>query len=393
MANVLLLSLVVLLAVVVFPASGLTCSYSCTKYSWAYKSCGTWGWGRCGYHKSYTGTCYRTCRNGGWTAWTTYSYSTCTKTCGTGYRNRYQRRSCTNPSPYGGGKSCYGGSTQSVRESCNTHSCKVNGAWSSWSYSSYGTCSVTCGGGTRTRTDRRTCSNPYPRYGGRACYGNSYKYTKYSCNTKVCIIHGGWSSWSSVSSGACSRSCGSGYQTRKYRRTCTNPVPKNGGRVCSGDNALTTVTACNTQNCPINGGWSCWTTTTGSCSKTCGRGVRVLTDKRTCTNPAPQYKGTACSGSSTRTRNEICNNLVPCGVDGGWSNYRIARVGRCLRRSNGSATQTVRFRRTCTNPAPKHGGAECKGTKTIVQKLKCNQLAPFTVKSNIQPMGQASLVD
>ncbi|XP_070177237.1 coadhesin-like isoform X3 [Littorina saxatilis] len=261
-----LLSLVVLLAVVL-SASGSSCSYSCTKYKTAYKSCGCWGWGRCSYRKSYSSTCSKYCRHGGWTSWTTYSYSTCSKTCGTGYRYRYQKRSCTNPRPYNGGKSCYGSSTKSVRE---------------------------------------------------------------SCNTRYCPIHGGWSSWSSsVSSGACSRSCGRGYQTRKYKRTCTKPVPKNGGRQCSGDNAQTIVSACNTQSCPINGGWSCWTTTTGSCSKTCGRGVRVLTDKRTCTNPAPQYKGTACSGSSTRTRNEICNNRVRCdNTVKGYPRYRWSRARR-----------------------------------------------------------------
>ncbi|CAG2196493.1 THBS2S [Mytilus edulis] len=44
--------------------------------------------------------------------------------------------------------------------------CPVNGAWSVWSDN---TCSVTCGVGTRSRS--RSCSNPYPQYGGNKCIG------------------------------------------------------------------------------------------------------------------------------------------------------------------------------------------------------------------------------
>ena len=50
---------------------------------------------------------------------------------------------------------------------------KVNGGWSA-----YGACSATCGGGIQTRT----CSNPAPKYGGRACVGAATK----SCNTAPC---------------------------------------------------------------------------------------------------------------------------------------------------------------------------------------------------------------
>ena len=53
--------------------------------------------------------------------------------------------------------------------------------------------------------------------------------------------------------------------------------------------------------CLVDGGWSSWTR--GSCSKTCGGGIRTST--RRCNNPAPSCGGDGCSGSSIRR--DICN--------------------------------------------------------------------------------------
>lgn len=51
----------------------------------------------------------------------------------------------------------------------------INGGWSGWS-----SCSVTCGGGTQTRT----CTNPTPSGGGATCSGS----TSQSCNTGICVV-------------------------------------------------------------------------------------------------------------------------------------------------------------------------------------------------------------
>ena len=56
----------------------------------------------------------------------------------------------------------------------------VDGQWGR--FSSWSTCSRTCGGGTRTR--QRECNNPPPSNGGLDCVGDATR--ERNCNTNAC---------------------------------------------------------------------------------------------------------------------------------------------------------------------------------------------------------------
>uniref|UniRef100_A0A4W2ED23 Semaphorin-5A n=1 Tax=Bos indicus x Bos taurus TaxID=30522 RepID=A0A4W2ED23_BOBOX len=112
--------------------------------------------------------------NGAWSAWT--SWSQCSRDCSRGIRNR--KRVCNNPEPKFGGMPCLGPSLE--YQECNILPCPVDGMWSCWS--SWSTCSATCGGGHYMRT--RSCTNPAPAYGGDICLGLHTE--EALCNTQPC---------------------------------------------------------------------------------------------------------------------------------------------------------------------------------------------------------------
>uniref|UniRef100_A0A8C5ZLX5 ADAM metallopeptidase with thrombospondin type 1 motif 9 n=1 Tax=Marmota marmota marmota TaxID=9994 RepID=A0A8C5ZLX5_MARMA len=57
----------------------------------------------------------------------------------------------------------------------------TDGSWGSWSH--FGTCSRTCGGGIKTAI--RECNRPEPKNGGKYCVGRRMKFK--SCNTEPCL--------------------------------------------------------------------------------------------------------------------------------------------------------------------------------------------------------------
>ncbi|XP_033759595.1 A disintegrin and metalloproteinase with thrombospondin motifs adt-1-like [Pecten maximus] len=286
--------------------------------------------------------------DGGWTSWG--SYGSCSVTCAGGLKSR--TRSCTNPAPQHGGASCGNSDTSSA--SCNTNPCPIDGEWSSWG--SYGSCSVTCAGGVKYRT--RSCTNPAPQYGGASC-GNADT-SSTTCNTFPCPIDGVWGSWGSYA--PCTLTCkdyGTSQTGTKTRtRSCDNPAPQYNGADCP--NSDTHVATCTTSTyCPINGVWSAWNSW-NTCSVTCASGVQHRS--RTCTNPPAQYGGLPCSGSTNDS--QVCT-LPPCPIDGAWSSW--SAWGSCtVTCGGGTATRG----RSCTNPTPQYGGAQCSGN--VTDTMDCN---------------------
>ncbi|KAK3084929.1 hypothetical protein FSP39_021552 [Pinctada imbricata] len=336
--------------------------------------------------------------DGHWSAW--LPWPKCPVTCGGGLITRL--RYCNHPAPNYGGKYCVGNATMTMK--CHTNNCPVDGGWSTWT--DYGKCSVTCGAGRQFR--HRTCSNPHPLYGGKACNGTNNEAK--TCSSSPCPVDGKWSVWSKWSH--CSVTCGTGSISRY--RVCNNPVPTNGGANCTGSDHETHVCnkhqcplwtdwqgwshctvscgvgtqsrsrscidhnhhhhkhdcmgaplesmSCNVQACPVNGGWSNWTNWT-QCSVSCGSGL--MTRIRSCDNPKPDHGGATCIGNHSESG--VCN-AGDCPVDGEWSGW--STWSHCpVTCGNG-----VRNRdRKCDNPSPSGGGQNCTGSKSESQV--CSQLA------------------
>ncbi|XP_048741741.1 A disintegrin and metalloproteinase with thrombospondin motifs 4-like isoform X2 [Ostrea edulis] len=66
--------------------------------------------------------------------------------------------------------------------------CKtVDGGWTDFgTFTNWTSCNVTCGGGTTTRKQVRTCTNPAPVHGGKNCSGPRVKIEKKDCNLNPC---------------------------------------------------------------------------------------------------------------------------------------------------------------------------------------------------------------
>ncbi|XP_033728344.1 semaphorin-5B-like [Pecten maximus] len=172
---------------------------------------------RATHHHIGCSSCGDHCCNSNGPVWSYWSH--CSGSCGEGTHHR----TCTHH--------CSSLSSQTQTETCHhLVSCPV--------WSDYGECSVSCGVGTQSRH----CIHH--------CYGQQSHQTQ-QCHKPVCVqaaVDGHWSSWSNF--GTCTTTCGSGKQIRT--RTCSNPAPANGGRACDPDDngdRETNIQWCSKQEC------------------------------------------------------------------------------------------------------------------------------------------------
>ncbi|XP_052812493.1 thrombospondin-1-like [Mya arenaria] len=144
------------------------------------------------------------------------------------------------------------------------------------------------------------------------------------------LVDGNWANWGAWST--CDVTCENGTQVRM--RTCTNPVPKNGGLNCTGQDRQ--IRMCSKDLCPVHGGWSGWSDW-GTCSATCDVGMSQRW--RACTNPKPALAGDFCLGAQQEYK--MCT-ASPCSTWMDWGSWTSCSVtcGAGLQRRYRNCTST-----------------------------------------------------
>ena len=163
----------------------------------------------------------------------------------------------------------------------------------SWSYGNWTVCSVSCGGGTETRT--ATCVSSPGNMPAVATFCNSLHppITQQICNPDTCPTY----RWQAGSWGVCTTECGGGQQTRSV--TCIsslgNVMVTPGNSTCPLIDMPISSQLCNTAACVaprwVAGNWS-------NCSRLCGGGLQTrsvscqapndtVVASSLCTPPAP----------------------------------------------------------------------------------------------------------
>lgn len=267
------------------------------------------------------------------------TWGSCSQSCGSGTRMR--RRGKIEPEV--GGTECVG--MRIEKQNCPPKPCPKDCEYSGWS--DWGGCSVTCGGGDRWR--QRTMRQP--SYGGKECDKNLAS-EKNPCGETPCPAHCRWASWGAWS--ACSQTCGTG-PGMKVRFRNFKTLPTRGGVHCSGDSFMTTQ--CNQASCGSTCTWSPWTNWT-ACSTSCGLGQRLRwRDQAALSSPKKP-----CQGNLVEMR--PCN-MSSCPLDCTWQAW--SDWSSCTTRCGGGERQRIRWPRT-TNMS--EGSKPCAGDSVWIET--CN---------------------
>ncbi|KAL5272728.1 hypothetical protein ACHWQZ_G000802 [Mnemiopsis leidyi] len=214
-----------------------------------------------------------------------------------------------------------------------------NGGFTNWS--PWSECSVQyCGGGIQHRT--RNCTHPTPRYGGHDCYGNDTDTRP--CNSDICGY------FESVDTTG----------TKLYSEV-EGVLLYEGGTVCGLGFDNHTANAI----CREMGHHTAISFRQGILYEDVQRQRQIKLADVHCKND----DWTTC----TAERNTECTHdndvIIACELalprDGGWSDY--GKWTTCSAKCGGG---THSRDRTCTNPTPRYGGANCEGNVTEVGE--CN---------------------
>jgi hypothetical protein len=202
-------------------------------------------------------------------------------------------------------------------------------------------CTLTCAGGTSTRT--RTITAP-AEYGGLCDATNE----TVPCNTQPCPIDCKWNDWEGWS--ACTQTCGSGSTTRVRS---VNVSAMFGGAPCNGSG--TDTVPCNTPPCPIDcvGDWGAWP----ACD--------CLTSKQTRTyavSVPAQFGGRECNATNGQNETQSCVvvSCVPVACVGAWSAF-----GNC------SCTLNTQVRTYEVSVPSANGGPACPTANGATESQSC----------------------
>ncbi|XP_048069099.1 SCO-spondin [Ursus arctos] len=312
-----------------------------------------------------------------WSGW-----SSCSRTCGPGLA--FQRRDLLRP-PLPGG-SCPSDRLRS--QSCFVQACPVAGEWAVWG--AWGPCSVSCGGGHRSR--QRSCVDPPPKNGGAPCPGTSHEGAP--CALQPCTgdtdcglgrIH--------ISAELCRKGlvppCPPSCLDPEANRSCSGhclegcrcppglllhdahclPLSECPCLVgeelkppgvpflldnCSRCTCEKGALLCEPGGCPVPCGWSAWSSW-GPCDRSCGSGVRARF--RSPSNPPAASGGAPCEGD----RQELQACHVECGTEApGWTPWTpwSACSRSCLTIGGGPGWRSRS--RLCPSP----GDTSCPGEAT-----------------------------
>jgi hypothetical protein len=244
--------------------------------------------------------CPTDCVVSGWT-----TFGECTKSCGTG--TKAKSRSVAVDQKHGG-KICPTLSTSAV---CNDFMCPVDSVTGPWG--GYTACSVTCGGGSQSRT------RPLVKAATHGGLKHGELTQKKYCNLEKCPVDCKVSLWSKYQ--ACSERCGGG--TQHKTRTVVTPA-QNNGVACP---ALLAHQQCNAHPCPTDcaHSWNSW----GACDKSCGGGIQTRTFD---VDAAAAHGGDECPTEMDR----VCNTMY-CPTDCAMSKW--SGFGGCTK-SCGTGTKT-----------------------------------------------------